>query len=92
MECISWENIRASITDAVTKTIGFTRNNKNDGIRNPVVERLSNQQMEFRLHISSTVNNEKVRGPKTQRNIILHDIGNMLNEYKNGNLTTWHQK
>ena len=29
MECISLENILASITDAATKTIGFTKNNKN---------------------------------------------------------------
>ena len=83
MECISWENIRASITDGATKTIGFTKNNKNHRIHNPVVKRLSNQQKELRFRISSTVNNEKVRELKTQRNGILHDIANMLNEDKN---------
>ena len=36
MECTSWENIRVSITDAATKTIGFTKNNKNHRIYNPV--------------------------------------------------------
>ena len=83
MECISWENIRASIADAATKTIVSPKTTKNHGIHNPVVERLSNQQVELRLRISSTINNEKVRELKTQRNRILNDIGNMLNEDKN---------
>ena len=83
MECTSLENIRASITDAATKTIDFTKNNKNHRIHNPVVERLSNQQKELRLCISSTVNNEKVIELKTQRNRILHDIANILSEHKN---------
>ena len=83
MECISWENIRASIADAETKAIGFIKNNKNHRIQNPVVERLSNQQKELRLRISSTVNNEKMRELKTQCNRILHDIAKMLNEDMN---------
>ena len=83
MECISWENIRASIADAETKAIGFTKNNKNHRIQNPVVERLLNQQKELRLRISSTVNNEKMRELKTQCNRILHDIAKMLNEDMN---------
>ena len=83
MELTSWRNIRVSITDAETKTIAFTKNNKNHGIQNHVVERLSNQQNEFHLCISSTVNNEKVRELKTQRNRILHDIASRLNEDKN---------
>ena len=82
MECCSWGNIRASITDAATKTIGFTKN-KNHRIHNHVVERLSNQQKELHLRISSTVNNDKVRELKRQCNRILHDIVNMLNEDKN---------
>ena len=86
MECTSWENIRGSITDAATKTIGFTKNNKNHRIYNPVAERLSNQQKELRLRISSTVNTEKVRELKTQRNRKLHDIANMLNEDTNREL------
>ena len=86
MECTSWENIRASITDAATKTIRFAKNNKNHRTHNHVVERLSNQQKELRLRISSTVNDEKVRELKTQRNRILHDIANVLNEDKNRKL------
>ena len=86
MECTSWENIRGSITDAATKTIGFTKNNKNHRIYNPVAERLSKQQKELRLRISSTVNTEKVRELKTQRNRKLHDIANMLNEDTNREL------
>ena len=66
MECTSWENIRASITNAATKTIGFTKNKRIHRPNNPVGERLSNQPKELRLHFTSTVNNEKVRKLKTQ--------------------------
>ena len=76
MACTSWENIRASITNAATKTIGFTKNKRIHRSNNPVAERLSNQQKELRLHFTSTVNNEKVRKLKTQR-------PNVLNEDKN---------
>ena len=86
MECNSWENIWASITDAATKTIGFTKNNKKHRIHSPVVERLSNQQKGLLLRISFTVNNEKVIELKTQRNRVLHDIDNILNEDKNREL------
>ena len=79
----SWENIRASITDAATKTIAFTKNNKNHRIRNSVVERLSNQQKKLCLRISSTVTNEKVLELKRQGNRILHDIASILNEDMN---------
>ena len=65
---------------------GFTKNNKNHQIHNPVVEYLSNQQKELRLHNSLRVNNEKVRVLKTQHNRILYDIVNMLNEDKNHEL------
>ena len=47
------------------------------------IEHLSNQQKEFRLRISSTVNNEKVKEFKTQRNRILHDMFSIFNEDKN---------
>ena len=86
MECNSWENIWASITDAATKTIGFTKNNKKHRIHSPAVERLSNQQKGLLLRISFTVNNEKVIELKTQRNRVLHDIDNILNEDKNREL------
>ena len=59
MECTSWGNPRASITDAAMKTIGFTKNDKNHRIHNPVVELLSNQQKELRLRINSTVNTSR---------------------------------
>ena len=81
MECNSWENIRASITDAATKTIGFTKNTKNHRIQNPVVERILNQQI-----LCSTINNEKVRELKMQSNRLLHDIANILNGDKNREL------
>lgn len=42
IECTSCENIRASITDAATKTIDFTKNNKNQRIYKHVVQQLSN--------------------------------------------------
>ena len=58
MEYTSWENIGASIIDATTKTTGFTKNNKIHRIHNLVEERLSSQQKELRLRISSTVNSE----------------------------------
>ena len=82
MGCTSLENIRASITDAAMKTIGFAKNNKNHWIQNPVVERLSNQQKELRLRITSTVNNEMVIELERQHNRIIHDIANILNEDK----------
>ena len=82
MGCTSWENIRASITDAATKTIGFTKNNKNHRIHNRVVERLSDQQKELRLRINLAVNNEKVIELKMQHSRILHDIANIFNEDK----------
>ena len=73
MESISRENVRASITDAATKTIGFTKNNKNHRIHNSAVERSSNQQKELRLRISFTVNNKKARVENTtQRNTPWH--------------------
>ena len=73
MESISRENVRASITEAATKTIGFTKNNKNHRIHNSVVERSSNQQKELRLRISFTVNNKKARVENTtQRNTPWH--------------------
>ena len=59
MECALWENIRANITDAATKTICFTKNNKMYRMHNPVVERLSNQYKEFCLRISSIVHSQK---------------------------------
>ena len=86
MECTSSENIRASITDRATKTTGVTKNYKNHQKHNPVVKRLSNQQKERRLQISSTANNEKVSELKTQRKIILLDIANISNEGKNCSL------
>ena len=82
MGCTSLENIRASITDAAMKTIGFAKNNKIHWIHNPVVERLSNQQKELRLRITSTVNNEMVIELERQHNRIIHDIANILNEDK----------
>ena len=60
------------------------QNNKNHRIHSSVVELLSDQLKELRLRFSSTVNNEKVIELKTQRNRILHDIANILNEDKNG--------
>ena len=54
--CTSKGNIRSSITNAAAKeTIDFSKN-KNYRIHN-LVERLSNQQEEFRLCISTTVSN-----------------------------------
>ena len=55
-------------------------------MHSPVVERLSNQQKGLLLRISFTVNNEKVIELKTQRNRVLHDIDNILNEDKNREL------
>ena len=56
IKCTSKGNIRSSITNgAATETIGFSKN-KNYRIHN-LVERLSNQQEEFRLCISTTVIN-----------------------------------
>ena len=85
-KCTSWEHSLASITDAATKTIDFTQNSKNHQRHNPVVERLSNQQKEFSLRISSTVNNENAKELKTQRNRILHDIANIFSQDKNRKL------
>ena len=90
MGCSSRKNIRARFTVAATKTICFTSNNRNNRLHNPVVERLSNQQKEVRLRISFTVNNEKVRELKAQRNRILRDIANVLNEDKNRELDKCH--
>ena len=90
MGCSSRKNIRAIFIVAATKTIGFTSNNRNHRIHNPVVERLSNQQKEVRPRISSTVNNEKVKELKAQRNRILRDIANVLNEDKNCELDKCH--
>ena len=86
MKCASWEHILASITDAATKTTDFTHNSQNHQIHIPVVERLSNQQKELSLRISSTVNNEKAKELKTQRNRILHDIANIFSQDKNRRL------
>ena len=78
MKCASWEHILVSITDAATKTTDFTHNSQNHQIHIPAVERLSNQQKELSLRISSTVNNEKVKELKTQCNRILHDIAQYI--------------
>ena len=78
--------LHEKMSDAATKTIGFTKNSKNYRVHNHVVESLSNQQKELCLSISSKVNNEKVRELNTQRKRILHDIANMLNEGKNREL------
>ena len=80
MGCISWKNIRARITDAATKTIGFTKNYENHRIHNSLIECLSNPQKELDLRISSTVKNEKVIELKIQRNRVLHDIAKILNK------------
>ena len=63
----------------------------NHRIQNPIIEFLSNQQKELPFRISSRVNNEKLSELKTQRNRILHDTANILNEDKNhelGNLAS----
>ena len=63
----------------------------NHRIQNPITEFSSNQQKELPFRISSRVNNEKVSELKTQRNRILHDTANTLNEDKNhelGNLAS----
>ena len=86
MEHTSWENTKRVSPTAVTKTVGFTNQNKNNRIENPAGERLSNQRKKLRLCISTTINNEKVRELKTQCNRILHDIASILNEDKNREL------
>ena len=59
---------------------------KNGQMQKPVVKQLLKQQEELRLCISSSIENEILRELKMQYNGILHDIINILNGDKNGEL------
>ena len=81
-----WKNIEESITNAATEAVGFTKKIRNNRAYNPQVEQLSIRQKQLRLQISNTNDVVKAKELKQERNNILHNIANILNEEKNREL------
>ena len=81
-ETTNWKQIEQAIIETATETVGYKQKHQRHRVHNPEIERLSRQQKEIRLAISQTDNNDKVKELKQQRNRILHQIENSLNEQK----------
>ena len=76
---ISWENVANHITEAAKEVVGFRTSNKNNRQNNSGVQKLSEEQKEIRLQISTCKDTEKRKELKLKRNrIIMHKIKTML--------------
>ena len=72
------ENVAKNITEVAKEVVGFRMSNKNNRQNNSGVQKLSEEQKEIRLQISTCKDTEKREELKLKRNKIMHKIKTML--------------
>lgn len=73
-ESKKWNNITSAIQKTAEKVLGFTKREAKSKMYSPVVEKLSNEQKEYRMKIEQTKDIQTLKELKNKRNKIMKMI------------------